>query len=273
MWVLIGNILLQIAFFIGVVYGVGFIISLMNRFFYSLVNYSKGVCYATGFIGTPIHELSHALMCVVFRHKIDEIKLFQVDDENGVLGYVRHSYNQKSIYQRVGNYFISVAPIVCGTAVLFLLIKLLLPQTFTMMSAYLAAFSSKAQAGLTAQNVSYLIGTFTGMAQTLFFSYTVGLNFWIFVILALCIALHQNLSGADIKNSLSALPILIGLLVVVNAVWYFIFPATYLSFVGVMNTAGGFLVCGLLLALLCSLIPLTLALLLSLLKKVLRRGR
>lgn len=273
MWLLIGNILLQIAFFIGVVYGVGFVISLMNRFFYRLVNYSKGVCYATGFIGTPIHELSHALMCVVFRHKIDEIKLFQVDDENGVLGYVRHSYNQKSIYQRVGNFFISVAPIVCGTAVLFLLIKLLLPQTFTMMSAYLTAFSTHAKTGLTMQNVNYLIGAFSGMAQTLFFSYTQGAPFWIFVVLALCIALHQNLSGADIKNSLSALPILIGLLVVVNAVLYFIFPTAYLSFVGAMNTAGGFLTCGLLLALLCSLIPLSVALLFSLLKKVLRRGR
>ena len=268
---LVGNIILQIAFFIGVVYAVGFVISLLNRYFYSLVNYSKGVCYATGFIGTPIHELSHAFMCVVFRHKIDEIKLFQVDDENGVLGYVRHSYNQKSIYQKIGNFFISVAPIVCGTAVLFLLINLLLPQTFTTMTRYLTAFSSKAQTGLTMQNVRYLIGAFTGMAETLFFSFTAGVNFWVFVVLALCIALHQNLSGADIKNSLSALPILVVLLVAVNAVLYFIFPASYLVFVKAMNTAGGFLTCGLLLALLCSLIPLSIALLFSLLKKVLRR--
>lgn len=273
MWTLIGNVLLQIAFFIGVVYGVGYVISLFNRFFYKLVNYSKAVCYTTGFIGTPIHELSHALMCVVFRHKIDEIKLFQVDDENGVLGYVRHSYNRKSIYQRVGNYFISVAPIVCGTAVLFLLIKLLLPQTFTSMSGYVTAFSTYAKTGLTIQNLSRLISSFVGMAQTLIAAYTVGSNFWIFVVLALCIALHQNLSGADIKNSLSALPILILLLVAVNALFYFLFPAIYSSFVGVMNVAGGFLTCGLLLALVCSLIPLTIALLFSLLKKVLRRGK
>ena len=273
MWVWIGNVLLQIALFIGVVYGVGYVISLFNRFFYRLVNYSKAVCYTTGFIGTPIHELSHALMCVVFRHKIDEIKLFQVDDENGVLGYVRHSYNKKSIYQRVGTYFISVAPIVCGTAVLFLLIHLLLPQTFTRMSGYVTAFSTYAKTGLTLQNLERLISSFLGMAQALITSYTVGAHFWIFVVLALCIALHQNLSGADIKNSLSALPILILLLVAVNALLYYIFPGAYSSFVGAMNMAGGFLTCGLLLALLCSLIPLTLALLFSLLKKLFRRGK
>lgn len=273
MGILFGNILLQIGFFIGAVYLVGFLISLLNRLFYSLVDHSQGVCYATGFIGTPIHELSHALMCVVFRHKIDEIKLFQIDDENGVLGYVRHSYNPKNIYQRIGNYFISVAPIVCGTAVLFLLIKLLLPQTFTMMSAYVSAYASYAKYGLTMQNVSYLIGAFEGMATTLFYSYTLGWQFWVFVVLALCIALHQNMSGADIKNSLSALPILIVLLAVVNAVLYFILPTAYFSFIAVMNTAGGFLICGLLLALVCSLIPLTVAFLFSLLKKVLRRGR
>ena len=71
MGILFGNILLQIGFFIGAVYLVGFLISLLNRLFYSLVDHSQGVCYATGFIGTPIHELSHALMCVVFRHKIE----------------------------------------------------------------------------------------------------------------------------------------------------------------------------------------------------------
>lgn len=260
MAILIQNILMQLVFFIGVVYAVGFLISLLNRLFYGLVDHSKAVCYATGFIGTPVHELSHALMCVVFGHKIDEIKLFQVDDENGVLGYVRHGYNPKNVYQRVGNYFISVAPIVCGTMVLYLLIKWLLPETFTMMSAYLTAFSRYASKGLTMQNVSYLIGTFTGMAETLFFSYTVGSSWWVFVVLALCISLHQNLSGADIKGSLSALPILVGLLIVVNAVIYFIVPTAYFSFVGMMNTAGGFLTCGLLLALICSLIPVAVAL-------------
>ncbi|MBQ7368273.1 MAG: DUF3267 domain-containing protein [Clostridia bacterium] len=273
MWLLFGNIILQIGFFIGAVYLVGFLISLLNRVFYGLVEHSQAVCYATGFIGTPIHELSHALMCVVFRHKIDEIKLFQIDDENGVLGYVRHSYNPKSIYQRVGNYFISVAPIVCGTAVLFLLIKLLLPQTFTMMAAYVSAYAGKAAIGLNMQNVSFLIGAFQGMATTLLYAYNSGWQFWAFVVLALCIALHQNMSGADIKNSLSALPILIILLAIVNIALYFIVPATYLSFIAAMNTAGGFLVCGLLLALVCSLIPLSVAFLFSLLKKVVRRGR
>ncbi len=271
MELLIGNVLMQILLFIGVVYLVGYVISLLNRLFYKLVNHSKAVCYATGFIGTPIHELSHALMCVVFRHKIQEIKLFQVDDENGVLGYVRHSYNPKKIYQRIGNYFISVAPIVCGTLVLYLLIKLLLPQTFTVMSGYLTSFSQYASKGLTLQNLSHLFNALTGMAETLFTAYTVGASWWIFVVLALCISLHQNLSGADIKNSLSALPILALVLIAVNAVLYFIIPSAYSSFVATMNTAGGFLTCGLLLALICSLIPVVVALVFRILRKIFLR--
>ena len=66
MKVLLLNIVLQLFMFIGVIYLVGFVISLLNRLFYTLVNYSKAACYGTGFIGTPIHELSHAAMCVVF---------------------------------------------------------------------------------------------------------------------------------------------------------------------------------------------------------------
>lgn len=257
---LIMNILMQIFFFIGVIYLVGFIISLLNRAFYSLVNHSRAVCYATGFIGTPVHELSHAIMCFVFGHRIQEVKLFQIDDENGVLGYVRHSYNPRNLYHIMGNFFIGVAPIVCGTLVLFLLIRLLMPSAFTMVSAYMTAFTKYASSGLNWQNIRYLIGTFSGMTETIFSSISLGFPFFVFLVLALCIALHQNLSGADIKNSLTSLPILIILLVIVNVIIYLVSLNAYISFVGVMNRAGGFLTCGLLLALMCSCIPLVIAL-------------
>ena len=104
------NILLQILVFIVGVYVIGYVISLVNRFFYRLVGNSCGVCYATGVIGTPIHELGHAAMCLVFLHKIVDIKLFQIGDQDGTLGYVSHTYNRKNIWCVIGNYFIGVAP-------------------------------------------------------------------------------------------------------------------------------------------------------------------
>ena len=67
--------------------------------------------------GVMVHEIGHALFCVIFRHKIVEMKLFS-PEEDGTLGYVNHSYNPNSFYQRIGNFFIGTGPIWFGIVVL-----------------------------------------------------------------------------------------------------------------------------------------------------------
>jgi hypothetical protein len=74
-----------------------------------------------GWLGTIVHELGHAIFCMIFGHKITEIKLFSPDPETGTTGYVKHSYNRTNIYQLVGNFFIGIGPILLGTVVIFLL--------------------------------------------------------------------------------------------------------------------------------------------------------
>ena len=86
----------------------------------------KTYIYAT-FPGVMLHELSHAFFCIVFRHKIVEMKLFS-PEEDGTLGYVNHQYNPKSVYQRAGNFFIGTGPIWGGVAAILFLTHLLLPQ-------------------------------------------------------------------------------------------------------------------------------------------------
>jgi hypothetical protein len=77
-----------------------------------------GLC---GWLGTIVHELGHAFFCVIFGHKITDMKLFSPNPETGALGYVKHTYNRKNIYQLVGNFFIGIGPILLGTVVIFLL--------------------------------------------------------------------------------------------------------------------------------------------------------
>jgi hypothetical protein len=81
----------------------------------------------TGWIGVPIHELSHLVTAVVFRHRIVGWSLFDPDPTTGTLGYVRHAHTRPSLYQLAGNFFIGVAPLVGGAAMLALLLVWMAP--------------------------------------------------------------------------------------------------------------------------------------------------
>ena len=47
----------------------------------------------TAWIGVPIHELGHAIMCVLFRHKIVATQFFPTDTSQGALA----TYNINTI--------------------------------------------------------------------------------------------------------------------------------------------------------------------------------
>ena len=246
------NVIMQLVYFVGTVFLSGFLISLLNRTFYKMVNYNRGVCLATGLLGTPVHELSHAAMCVVFGHRIDEIKLYQIDDENGVLGYVRHSYNQRNFWAKLGNYFIGVAPMLGGSLVILLTLGWLLPDAYGSIVSSLESFAGMRQDFSGDWFASYF-SVFIDMLNAILAEVSVGFAFWGFLLIAVCIALHVNLSGADIKNALPSIPMLILLLIVVNSVLNLAFPALYGDFLWTMNYAGGYLFGILLLSVVLSL--------------------
>ncbi len=95
-----------------------------------LVNRRVGACLLRRFGGrvylaatalsTGIHEMSHAIMCLLFFHRIERMALFSPDPATGRLGYVRHSWDAGSTYQKAGNFFIGVAPMIAGIPLLLL---------------------------------------------------------------------------------------------------------------------------------------------------------
>lgn len=74
-------------------------------------------CYlASAYLFIPIHEGSHYLMCKLFNHKIRKA-VFVQKTQNGISGYIEHTYDPKSIYQEIGNFFIGCAPLFCVASV------------------------------------------------------------------------------------------------------------------------------------------------------------
>ena len=82
----------------------------------------------TGWLGTPIHEMSHVAMCIVFRHRIDDVALFEPDVQSGRLGFVRHSFTRANWFERLGNVFIGLAPLAGGALALAALLMMFYPQ-------------------------------------------------------------------------------------------------------------------------------------------------
>jgi len=85
-----------------------------------------------GSVGVSFHELAHLITAVLFRHRINRVELFRPvkGKIDGVLGYVYHTWNNRSIYQRIGNFFIGTAPMFFGAGFLFILLRFAYPTSF-----------------------------------------------------------------------------------------------------------------------------------------------
>ena len=252
--------LIEVVCTVGVIAAGGLLIALCNRAFYSNVGSgARAVCYVTGVIGTPVHELSHALFCVIFGHKIEEIKLFQINSEDGTLGYVRHSYNPKNVYQKIGNFFIGIGPILVISGLLYLGAYLLIPSTVEAVSTGIHAING--QGGISGA-FGVLVDTFKA-----FFGAAVTLRWWIFVVVGAFFALHMNLSVPDIKGALSGLVFLLLVLLVLNVVLRLIGKSLIYGAIRVAISCGIYLTLFLSIALIINLILLGLSFLLRFSKK------
>lgn len=193
-----------ILYTLGVFVICGLVVSLCERIFTKLVGSGSGYAaiIASSIVGTPIHELGHAIMCLLFWHKINDIKFWQSPTNDGTLGYVNHSYNPKNPYQVFGNMFIAIGPIFSGLSVVMLILLLCYPQS---LNEYFEASGALIENGgsffeIFGISLSLVIGVFTEGTVDIWWRILA-------ILLILSVCLHISLSGADIRGGLTSLPI------------------------------------------------------------------
>ena len=226
----------QIIFTAGVIGGFGMFISLCNRCFYDCIGKSAFfIVRITGIIGTPIHELSHALMCLIFGHRIVEIKIYNTKMRSRTLGYVEHTYNRKNLYNQMGNFFIGIAPIIVGGLFVTLFVGIFTPGMYNRLIAE----------GVNIMNVSLknfifeIPKSIIGILAAIFAPHNfVNWRWWICVIFAVAIAIHMEISSSDIKGGLKGLAVISIVLLALNLVLAFLFPKALNAVTSALVTAG-----------------------------------
>ena len=207
----------EIVYLLGILITVGFLLgwieSVSNRWAYQALG--KPGILLTSCIGTPIHESGHALMCLLFGHKINSIKFFDMNPQDSTLGYVNHSFNKHNLYQVIGNLFISLGPIFSGTAAILFFMYMLEPNTFNALEKYVVT------APVDSNNIVDFI---KWSGHSIMIVYIEILNsgntgspsFWLFLLLAICTASHIALSKEDINNAITGLVVTLFVVVLIN---------------------------------------------------------
>ncbi len=147
----------------------------------------------TGWLGTPVHELSHAAACLLFRHRIDEIQLFDPDVKEGRLGYVRHSWRKGNWFEETGNVFIGTAPLVGGAIVLTGLLLLFYPALVSGVFQSVRTLSGSG-VDLLRELPKLVFQTLAELCQP---ENLVRPRFWLFAWLATCVGSHMAPSRSD----------------------------------------------------------------------------
>ncbi len=200
------NTLQQLFWIFGLLLIFGIILNYLSRI--TRISFLKSAGYKadiriTGWIGVPVHEAGHALFCLIFGHKIHKIKFFTFNPRNRTLGYVRHSYNASSIYQKTGNFFIGVGPILFGAAVLYGILYFLLPQvacgiSFVSETGYWSVDAAANIPAIVSGFGEVSLQAISGVFQK---ENITEPRFWIFLYLSVSVASHMALSLSDIKNA------------------------------------------------------------------------
>ena len=245
---------------LGAVVICGLTVSLCRKLFVSMMGggFGRGVVLATSLIGTPVHEMGHALMCLLFGHKITDMALWQPASRDGNLGYVSHGYNKRNPYHILGNLFIGIGPIFSGLAVLAAALWVGFPDS---LREYATTASSMVAAGegslsLIPEGLKMLPRMVKEMSSS-------SVPLWgqiICLLVIFSVAQHVSLSTADIKGVLTALPLYLGMVLILTAVCGLIGQAAMDTVMGGLSLFSAYLTAFFMVVLVSSFLQLVIAL-------------
>lgn len=176
----------------------------------------RGYMIFFGWLGSAVHELSHAAVAVLFRHKIDEIRLFRLSPNSGKVGCVRHRHDPDSLYQRAGGFFIAAAPLLIGALLIYAAAVLLAPEI-------VGDMAGSSGAGAVGVSPAGRIHGFVSAFLSVFERFFVWENFeqWEFYLLLyllFAIGSAMRLSTADVKGAKTGVLIVLLAMIALNAV-------------------------------------------------------
>lgn len=206
------------------------VLSIITHLFWKMLykKHIKLLRYTT-YIGTPIHEMGHLIMCIIFRHKIISFKLVKFDMSTGELGYVEHDFNHRNLYHQIGNFFIAIGPILLGGLLVLGLNYWFLPTSTSM---FIEKLTSTQDLYYNIFDINILKETYV-LYQTWFKSIIKEINFaqiktYVSLILILSIVLNIDLSKADLYLAKKGILFLVITLIVSNVLLYLL---SYMHFI------------------------------------------
>lgn len=197
----------------------GLLIHFISRLsFETLVRaFGRKGTYLVAWLGTPIHELGHAIFCLIFAHKITDIAFFKPDPLTGTLGYVYHKWNRSNPWQLLGNFFIGIGPIILGCVALLATFYFLIPKSSQAWDSILILVNEVDQDNSIGSYLAILEGSAFLMLKAVFtLSNLTDWKFWVFSYVSICIASNIRLSPSDLKGTLSGLGCVILPFLVIN---------------------------------------------------------
>lgn len=180
-----------------------------NELYYrSFGRYKGRAILTTGLIGTPIHELAHAVTATLFGMKVTEVVFFSPDPASQTLGYVNYRYNPANVVHRIGMVFTGLAPLLFGAYlvhIIFIVADIPNLHSFFVLSDYRSLSGADS------------LNAIADWGIALFAS----LNTWAAImasVLAVMIGAHSSPSSADLKGSFQGTAAVLAVLIAYWAV-------------------------------------------------------